>query len=110
MVKFDFKLKGKNFSIDVKECKNIFQKASGLMFRKKSKTLLFVFNKKTSASIHSFFCVDFIGVWFDGRKVIDVKYVKPWEFYVKPSGKFDKFLEIPFNDKNFNRINFLLKN
>jgi len=108
MVMFKFQLKGKEFSIDVCECKNIFQKTSGLMFRKKSKTLLFVFNKKTSASIHSFFCVDFIGIWFDGDKIIDVKYVKPWKFYVKPSRKFDKFLEIPINDINFNRIKFLI--
>jgi uncharacterized membrane protein (UPF0127 family) len=110
MVRFNFKLRGKNFSTDVKECRNLFQKTSGLMFRKKSKALLFIFNKKISLSIHSLFCVPFIGIWFDGRRIIEARYVSPWRFYVKPFRKFDKLLEIPCNDKNFREIKSLLKN
>src|SRR3989338_7180348 len=37
--------KGKKFSIEVEECRSVFQKARGLMFRKKSKPLLFIFKK-----------------------------------------------------------------
>jgi len=108
MVNFSFNYKGKKFNIDIKECRSIFSKTHGLMFRRKSKPLLFIFNNSTSESIHSFFCVPFIAIWFDGKKIIDIKYVKPWKFYVKPSKKFDKLLEIPINGKNFNQIRLLI--
>ena len=107
-MKFNFKYKGKNFNIDVEKCENYFSRASGLMFRKKSKPLLFIFNGKTKQAIHSFFCVPFIAVWFDGEKIVDAKFVKPWRFSVKPKEKFDKLLEIPVNDENFNAIRLLI--
>lgn len=54
------KIKGKE--IDVKEVKG-FGKVSGLMFRKKSKPLLFKFKRPTRIPIHSFFCKPFHAVW-----------------------------------------------
>ena len=108
MVKFNFKYKGKKFNIDVKECKGINQ-GIGLMFRKKSKPLLFSFKKPVNISIHSFFCVPFVAVWFNGKDIIDVKYVSPWGIGIKPLKNFDKFLEIPINDRNFNAIRLLIK-
>jgi uncharacterized membrane protein (UPF0127 family) len=108
MVNFNFKLKNKKFSMDVFECKNIFQKASGLMFRKKSKPLLFIFNKSVSESIHSFFCFPFIGIWFNRNEIVDIKYVRPWKINIKPLKKFDKLLEIPRNSRYFNSIELLI--
>ena len=108
MVKFNFIYKNKKFSINVKECKGYFSKMSGLMFRKKSLPLLFIFNKPVRQAIHSFFCVEFVGIWFNRGKIVDVKHVKPWKFYVIPSGKFDKLLEIPVNNPNFNLIRLLI--
>jgi hypothetical protein len=78
------------------------------MFRGKSKSLLFIFNEAVSESIHSFFCVDFICIWFKGGKIVGVKLVRPWRIFIKPQEKFDKFLEIPCNDKNFNLISKLI--
>ncbi len=101
MVKFNFNYKGKRILLDVEECISIFQKARGLMFRKKSKPLLFIFYKKNRSAIHSYFCVPFVAIWFDNKKIIDVKYVRPWRTYIKPKNKFNKFLEIPVGNKEF---------
>jgi len=101
MVNFSFNYKGKKINIDVLECNTIFQKIHGLMFRKKSKPLLFIFNKKNREGIHSFFCLPFIAIWFDSNKIVSIKYVKPWRIYVRPSRKFDKLLEIPIGNKEF---------
>ena len=109
MVNFSFKYKNKKFNIDVKECRTVFQKMSGLMFRKKSSALLFIFNKLVNEPIHSFFCVEFIAIWFNKGKIIDIKLVKPWKISIKPTGKFDKFLEIPSNNKNFDTLRLLIK-
>jgi uncharacterized membrane protein (UPF0127 family) len=101
MTKFSFNYKGKRFNLDVLECKTVFQKMHGLMFRKRSKPLLFIFDKKTLEPIHSFFCMPFIAIWIDSDKIIDIKFVRPWRIYVKPSKKFDKLLEIPVGNKEF---------
>ena len=99
-----FKYRGKKFDIDVQECAGVFSKFRGLMFRKKSKPLFFVFKKPTKQSIHSFFCKPFVAIWFNNERIIDVKFVKPWRFFVKPKEKFNKILEILSSDKNFKEI------
>jgi len=104
MVNFSFQYKNKRFDIDVKECRTFLQKGTGLMFRKKSKSLLFIFNKKTREGIHSFFCIDFIVIWFDEGKIVDFKLVKSWKPYILPKKSFNKFIEIPLNSKDFPRI------
>jgi uncharacterized membrane protein (UPF0127 family) len=103
-MKFEFNHKGKKEKLDVEVCDNIFSKARGLMFKKKSKPLLFVFNRPTREAIHSFFCVKFIAIWFMNNKIVDVKIVNPWKISVRPKQKFNKLLEIPFNDYNFEKI------
>jgi uncharacterized membrane protein (UPF0127 family) len=108
MVKFLFEYKNRKFNIDVEECKTYLSKASGLMFRKKSKPLLFIFSRGTRESIHSFFCVNFIAIWFDNGEIVDVKLVKPWKIYIKPRRKFYKLLEIPENDENFTKLRLLI--
>ena len=99
-----FKYKGENFELDVKECKTISSKISGLMFRKKSPCLLFYFGKLRRWRIHSFFCRPFFAIWFNGDKIVDGKFVKPWIFWIQPKEKFDKLLEIPSNSEAFSRF------
>jgi uncharacterized membrane protein (UPF0127 family) len=101
MTKFSFNYKGKKHNIDVEECKTVLSHVHGLMFLKKSKPLLFIFGKKTHEGIHSFFCVPFVAIWFSDDKIIDIKYVKPWRPYIVPSKKYDKLLEIPLGNKEY---------
>ena len=95
--------------MDVKECRTFLPKMSGLMFRKKSKPLLFIFKKNSKEAIHSFFCIPFVAIWFNEKEIIDVKYVKPWKPYIVPGKSFDTLLEIPVNSKNFSRIKSIFK-
>ncbi len=101
---FNFKYKNKTYSIQVKECKTILQKTTGLMFRKKSPALLFLYTKPKKQAIHSFFCIPFIAIWFNKNKIIKIKLVKPSNPSIKPKEKFDKLLEIPKNNKQFSEI------
>ncbi len=104
MVKFNFNYKGKRISLDVKECKSVFSKISGLMFRKKSPCLLFYFGKLRRWRIHSFFCKPFYAIWFNGNKIVDEKFVRPWIFWIQPKKKFDKLLEVSSSNENFKRF------
>jgi len=108
MVNFNFEYNKKKISLDAIECKTFFAKASGLMFRNKSKPLLFVFKNSCMEAIHSFFCVPFIVIWFNEGKIIDYKFVKTWKPYILPKKSFDKFLEIPINSVDFPRIKNIL--
>jgi uncharacterized membrane protein (UPF0127 family) len=101
MVNFEFSYKGKKYKIDVEECKTHISQAHGLMFRKKSKPLLFIFKRSSRVAIHSFFCVPFVGIWFNGEKVVDIKSVKPWITSIKPKENFDKLLEVPINSRYY---------
>lgn len=101
MKQFYFFFRGKKISLPVEECKTLFQKGTGLMFRKDNQALLFVFRKKTRAAIHSFFCQPFIAVWFYNDKIVDMKKINSWQFFIRPKRKFNKLLEIPLtNQKN----------
>ena len=97
-MKFNFKYKEREKSIDVKICDNILSQARGLMFRRESKPLLFVFKSKKKRAIHSFFCKPFIAIWFDGDRIIEIKKIDNWRFSIKPKEKFDKLLEILVDD------------
>lgn len=108
MVEFNFEYKEKRFNLDIEKCDNYFLRARGLMFRKKSKPLLFIFAKSTKQAIHSLFCIPFIAIWFNKKEIIDIKLVKPWRLSVFPNKKFDKLLEIPCNDINFNTLRLLI--
>ena len=103
-MRFEFVWKGKKEKLEVRVCDNPFSRASGLMFRKKSKPLLFKFKHPTRIAIHSFFCVPFVSIWFLDGKIIDKKFVMPWKPTIKPNEKFDMFLEIPSNIPDFKRF------
>ena len=100
-MKFDFNYKKRKFSLDTDVCDSILSQARGLMFKKDSKPLLFVFKTAKRRAIHSFFCLPFVAVWFNGNKIVDVKLIKPWIVSIKPEKMFDRLLEIPFNDKHY---------
>lgn len=99
-MEFQFRYKNKNFKIKVKECKTILEQTIGLMFKKNSLPLLFNFKKPKKYSMHSFFCQPFIAIWFLKNKMIEIRLIEP-NRVIKSKQKFDKLLEIPINDKNF---------
>ena len=73
-------------------------KILGLMFRtRKTKPLLFEFDKDTRIAIHSFFVFfPFKAIWLDeNNRIIEQKIVKPFSFCVKPRRAFRKLIEIP---------------
>jgi len=100
-MKFNFIYKNKKFSLDVEVCDDVLSQARGLMFKKNSAPLLFIFKNLKRRAIHSFFCLPFIAIWFNAGKIVDVKFINPWRFSIKPKEKFDKLLEIPSNDLTF---------
>ena len=99
MTKFTFYSKKKEFILNVKECKTIWSKFSGLMFRKTSPPLLFIFSKEKNLSIHSFFCKPFKAIWLDDNKQItQIVDVKKWKSSMSGRGKY--LLEIPFTSSS----------
>jgi len=103
LVKFNFYFKKKKINLDVKECKGIFSKASGLMFRSQSAPLLFIFNKEKTLAIHSFFCRPFIAIWISAsRKVIKVERIARWRPNFSAKGKY--LLEILRSDESYSRM------
>ncbi|MDP2925363.1 MAG: DUF192 domain-containing protein [Nanoarchaeota archaeon] len=108
-MKFQFSYKGRKIELDARVCDNPLSQAIGLMFKKNSRPLLFTFNRDVNLSIHSFFCKPFICIWFLGENIVDIQNVKPWRISVKPKKRFDKFLEIPKNHKNFEKIKRILR-
>ena len=110
MSKVGFKIKGKEFNLDVKEL-SLLGKFWGLMFsrRENARALLFDFGKSGFWSIHSLFVFyDFIAIWIgENGKVVGVEKVKPWKFRVVPKKKVVKLIEIPCN-KKYSEIVFFL--
>ncbi|MEK6898132.1 MAG: hypothetical protein AABX28_02115 [Nanoarchaeota archaeon] len=102
--------KNKKIRIPAKRV-SLFGKFSGLMFRtKNTANLLFEFNKRTGTAIHSFFVFfPFLAVWLDDKnKILEFKIVKPFTAFIKPAKLFNKLLEMPFNEKNMEKINFFV--
>ncbi len=101
--KIGLKFNGKKSEIKVYDC-NSFERFSGLMFirKEKARILLFDFNKKTRVPIHSFFVFfNFIAIWLDDKnKTVDLKIVKPFSLLIKPKKPFNKLIEIPINNKH----------
>ena len=103
--------KKKRVSLVAEDC-NFFRKFSGLMFsrREKAGILLFDFKEKQKIAIHSFFVFyPFIAVWLDkNNKIVDLKVVKPFTFCVSPKKSCFKLVEIPINNKNKKIMNLLV--
>ncbi len=95
--KISYYLSQNKFTINVKACDTVWSKFSGLMFRKSSPPLLFVFNKNKNLAIHSFFCKPFKAIWLDDKmRTTKQKIVKNWKPYISGYGKY--LLEIPIAD------------
>lgn len=101
----------KKKKIKVKFCDTPLKKFLGLMFRKKSPPLLFVFNKNKILSIHSFFCRPFKAIWLNEKmQIIKIVDVKTWKPNISGKGKF--LLEIPasFKSNKFPSTNMVVDN
>lgn len=94
-MEFKFNYHGRNLKLDVEVCDKMLSQGRGLMFRKESKSLLFVFGSKNRRAIHSFFCKPFYAIWFDDNEIVDERLVENWKFIVRPKKGFNKLLEIP---------------
>jgi uncharacterized membrane protein (UPF0127 family) len=98
--------KNKKIKVLAEDC-NILQKSVGLMFsrRQKAKILLFNFKEKQKIMIHSIFVFyDFVAVWLDKKnKVVDMKIVRPFSPYVSHRKKAFSLVEIPINN-HYRRI------
>ena len=96
--KFEYFLNGKKKIINVELTDTILKKFTGLMFRRQSPPLLFIFNKTKTLSIHSFFCKPFKAIWLDEKKhVTKIIDVKNWKLNISGKGKY--LLEIPASEK-----------
>lgn len=92
--KITYYLNKERMEIEVKICDTFFSKLIGLMFRKNSLPLLFIFNKEKNLSIHSLFCKPFTAIWLDkNMKATKLQEVKKLKFNISGYGKY--LLEIP---------------
>ena len=86
-------------TINVKICDSLLKKSLGLIFKKNSPPLLFIFNKNKTLSIHSFFCKPFKAIWLDDKmhstKISDIN---KWKLNISGKGKY--LLEIPTTSEN----------
>ena len=93
----------KNKKINLEVEKSIWLNPRGLMFtrREKAEILLFDFGKSVGRAIHSWFVFfPFLAVWLDDKnKIIEIKKVEPWRFCVHPKNKFFRLVEIPCSKK-----------
>jgi len=93
------KKNNKTLAQNTKLCKNNFSKARGLMFSKKPKTLIFVFNKEKIISLHMFFVFYPIDVLFlnKNKKVVQLKEnFKPFRIII-PTKPAKYIIELPNN-------------
>ena len=109
--KVSFNYKREKIEFDAINCISL-QRFSGLMFKSKEKAevLLFDFKKPTRQGIHSFFVFfPFIAVWLDEKnKIIEMKKIKPFLFFIRPKKHFSKLLEIPINKKYKGKLKLLV--
>jgi len=88
-MKFDFIDNGETKSIDVICLTKMYEKLSGLMFKRSSKPLLFVFDKEQPINIHSMFCKPFTAIWLDENKNVVKKEIVNYRRYnIKGYGKY----------------------
>ena len=88
--------KSKKTKISLEVCDTIWKKFKGLMFRKNSPPLLFLFNKEKTLSIHSFFCKPFIAIWLDDKKNV-TKILEIKKLGINFSGRGKYLLEVPIS-------------
>lgn len=104
-MKAKLKFNGKEVVIEDMIRASGLKKFTGLMFKdKEAKALLFEYK----GVIHSFFCKPFLAIWLNQGKIVDYKLVQPNQLSVKLEKEFDSLIEIPFNNKYADVINFFI--
>jgi len=99
LIKITYFTDGKKKIIKAKICNTILSKATGLMFRRQSPPLLFIFNKTKTLSIHSLFCKPFRAIWLDDKmQATKIVNVKKWKLNISGKGKY--LLEILVGNRN----------
>jgi len=109
-MKINITYKNKKFEVDVKKVSEI-GKIKGLMFtsRENAKALLFQFKNSTKQPIHSCFVrFPFFAIWLNSDgKIIEIQKISPWKLSVNPKEDFTTLIEIPYNSKYKEIIQFL---
>ena len=103
--KIRIKLKGKEIKLELREMRGL-NKALGLMIYRNS-NLIFGF-KKGRQSIHSWFCPNFIALWLDSGKIVEIQQIKPWRSRIKPKKAYDVLIELPITESNSKIVNFIV--
>jgi uncharacterized membrane protein (UPF0127 family) len=83
----------------------LFRRGLGLMFRtSKTENLLFGFSREGNKGRQLtawFVFFPFYALWLDkNQKVVDIRHIKPWEFYIHTPKNFSSILEFPVNLRN----------
>lgn len=104
---FRFYFKEKEISLNVKECRSFWSKLSGLMFKKKSMPLLFIFNSDKLLCIHSFFCKPFLAIWVNSKmEITQANKILPWRTNFCGKGRY--LVEIIQSDENYLKMTKIL--
>ncbi len=111
--KIEIKLKNKKICLDIFEC-GFFELARGLMFRRREKApaLLFDIDNLSGEALTGLFVFfPFYVLWLDEKNnVSEIKFVKPFTFYVNSKKPFSKIVEIPVSKKYSKIIKILVDN
>jgi len=104
---FEFYIKGKKVIMRVKRYTSVWTNPFGLMFKKRSMPLLFVFNNEKIPAIHSFFCQPFFAIWISSSgKATKILKINKWRPHFSGEGKY--LLEIPRSDENYLKMTKIL--
>ncbi len=103
------KLKLNNKYIEIKDIKKS-SGVIGLMFSRREKAPILLFEKSKNLAIHSFFVFfPFLCLWLDDKNsVVEFKIVRPFSHYEKTSKDFSKIVEIPINRRHHNIVTFIV--
>ena len=91
------KTKGKILAKKAKLCKSHISKAIGLMFSRKAKPLMFIFDKEEIVQLHMFFVFFPIDIIYidSNNQVVEIKEnFRPFAFY-NPKNKAKYVIELP---------------
>jgi len=105
----EVKVGGRSLSVDAVSV-GAFGKFRGLMFRRRQKAPMLLFETGERFSIHSVFVFfDFLVLWLnDENTVVDYKIVKPFSLYENSDKKFSKILEIPVSKQYYDKVKFVV--
>ena len=86
-----------------------FRRGLGLMFRiSRTDNLLFDISSKSASKLLTawFVFFPFLVLWINGNKVVDFRFVRPFEAFIDTTKGFSSIIELPLNKKNFKIVSF----